>query len=257
MLLLFIFCIRIAIYKILQTFLIDKNKPPFSNVPLATLQIISDSDIIHTFLARRDNILNIGELLMPRSVSVIGWSTILFSIIIILTEFFGLLSNPMEQLNVLFSAFPQARNGMESMTPLFQYNRIWSFYTILYFLNVLAGAIQFVRFQEIGRKILEIACWVGMVNACVDSLLSYILWKNMQAALSTVMGTMGMSLGYINPLGMTTIILGFFLWIIPSIGMILYLRSPKIKANMKKLYYPSGKEHLYSTSESKPKRPIL
>jgi hypothetical protein len=49
---------------------------------------------------------------------------------------------------------------------------------------------------------------------------------------------MGMSLGYINPLGMITIILGFFLWIIPSIGMILYLRSPKIKANMKKLYSP-------------------
>jgi hypothetical protein len=175
---------------------------------------------------------------MPRSVSVIGWSTILFSIIIILTELFGLLSNPMEQLNILFSAFPQARNGMESMTPLFQYNRIWSFYTILYFFNVLAGAIQFVRYQEIGRKILEIACWVGMVNACVDSLISYILWKNMQAALSSVMGNMGMSLGYINPLGIITIIMGFFFWFIPSIGMIVYLRSPKTRANMKNALPP-------------------
>ena len=165
---------------------------------------------------------------MPRSISIIGWSTILFSIIIILTEFFSLLSNPMGQLNVLFSMFPQAQNGMKSVTDLFQFNRVWSVYTIFYFSVVLAGAIQFVRLQAIGRTILEIACWVGIANACVDSLLSYILWKNMQAALSTVMGTMGMSLGYINPLGMTTIIIGFFLWIIPSIGMILYLRSPKI-----------------------------
>lgn len=175
---------------------------------------------------------------MPRSISVIGWSTILFSTIIILTELFSLLSNPMEQFNVLFNAFPQARNGMESVTELFQYNRLWSIYTILYFFVVLTGAIQFVRFHAIGRTILEIACWVGMVNACIDTLLSYLFWKNMQTALMSVMGTMGMSLGSINPLGMITIILGFFLWIIPSIGMILYLRSPKIKANMKKLYSP-------------------
>jgi hypothetical protein len=170
---------------------------------------------------------------MPRSISIIGWSTILFSIIIILSEFFNLLSNPMEQLNGIFSTFPQARNSIESVRELFQYNHIWSIYTILYFLVVLAGAIQFVRIQAIGRTILEIACWIGMINACVDSLLSYILWKNMQAALSSVMGSIGMSLGYINPLGMITIILGFFLWIIPSIGMILYLRRPKIKEIMK------------------------
>jgi hypothetical protein len=194
---------------------------------------------------------------MHRSISVIGWSTIFFSIIIILTEFFSLLSNPMQQLNALFSTFPQARNGMESFTELFQYNLLWSIYTILYFFVVLVGAIQFVRLQAIGRTILEIACWVGIVNACVDSLLSYISWNKIQAALSSVMGTMGMSLGDINPLGMITIILGFFLWIIPSIGMILYLRSPRIKAIMTKLYDPRGKEHLYSTSELKPKRPIL
>jgi hypothetical protein len=170
---------------------------------------------------------------MPRSIFVVGWSTILFSIIMILTEFFNLLSNPMEQFSVLFSAFPQARNSMESVTELFQYNRMWSIYTVLYFFGVLAGAVQFVRLQEVGRKILGVACWVGMVNACADSLLSYILWKNMQTALSSVMGTMGMSLGYINPLGMITLILGFFLWIVPSIGMILYLRSSKIRTLMK------------------------
>ena len=169
---------------------------------------------------------------MPRSTSVIGWSIILLSTIIILTEFFSLLSDPMEQFNVLFSTFPQARNGLESVTELFQYNRLWSIYTILYFFVVLTGAIQFVRFHAIGRTILEIACWVGMVHACIESLLSYILWNNMQTALSSVMGTMGMSLGYLNPLGMFTIILSFFLWIIPTIGMMVYLRRPALKILM-------------------------
>jgi hypothetical protein len=211
-----------------------KNKPQFSNVTLATLQIISDSGIIlYAILYKQEYILNIGGFIMPRSISVIGWSAVLFSIIIILSEFFSLLSNPMEQLNILLGTLPQARNAMESIAELFHFNRIWSIYTIFYFSVVLIGAIKFVRFRAIGRTILEVTCWVGMLNACVDSLLSYILWKNMQAALSTVMGGMGMSLGYINPLGMITIILSFFLWIVPSVGMILYLQNQKIKEAMK------------------------
>jgi hypothetical protein len=177
--------------------------------------------------------LNIQGFNMPRSISIIGWSTILFSIIIILTEFFGLFSNPMQQLNAILVTFPQARTGLESVTDLFQYNILWSIYTIIYFVVVLSGAIQFVRFHAIGRTILEIACWIGIVNACVDSLLSYILWKKMQAVLSAVTGTMGISMGQINPFGILTLVIGFFLWIIPSIGMILYLRNPKIKAAMK------------------------
>ncbi len=170
---------------------------------------------------------------MPRSISVIGRSTIFFSIIIIFLEFLSLLSNPMEQFNAILSAFPQARQGMESISELFEYNLLWSIYTILYFTVVLGSAIQFVRFRTLGRRILEIACWIGIVNACIDSLLTYIMWKKMQAVLSTVVGTMGISLGQINPFGAITIIIGFFLWIIPSIGMILYLRNPKIKAAMK------------------------
>ncbi len=169
---------------------------------------------------------------MPRSISIIGWSTIIFSIIIILTELFSLLSNPMQQLNAIFSMFPQARIGMESMKNLLRYNLLWSIYSVIYFTVVLGGAIQFVRFHAIGRKILEIACWIGIVNACIDTLISYIFWKKMQAALSAVMGTMGISPGQINPLGIITIFVGFFLWVIPCVGMILYLRNPRIKAAM-------------------------
>jgi|WetSurMetagenome_2_1015567.scaffolds.fasta_scaffold47298_1 hypothetical protein len=169
---------------------------------------------------------------MPRSIFIIGWSIVLVAIIMILTELISLLSNPMEQLNILASTFPQVRNSMESMTHMIQYNRIWSIYTIFYFVFIFIGAIQFIRCQLIGRTILEIACWFGMVNACINSLLSYILWNNMQSTLSSAMGAMGMNLGYINPLGMITFILGFFLWVIPCIGMIIYLRSRRIRSIM-------------------------
>jgi hypothetical protein len=104
---------------------------------------------------------------------------------------------------------------------------------IFFFCGVLVGAAQFVRYHESGRKILEITCWVGLVNACMDSFLSYILWKNTQDAFSAVMKSMGARLGNLSLIGIVTLILGFFLWIIPSIGMIVYLRSHKLKALMK------------------------
>jgi hypothetical protein len=72
-----------------------------------------------------------------------------------------------------------------------------------------------------------------MMNACIDSMISFMLWKQMKAMLSTVTGLMGMGLENLNPLGMAAIILGFFLWIIPTIGMIVYLRKPALKVHMK------------------------
>jgi hypothetical protein len=169
---------------------------------------------------------------MVRSVRIIGWSTALLSIIIILSEFSNLLTNPMEQVSMVFQMFPQVKSSMDVMTDIFQYSRMWSVYTIIYFWFVFFGSIQFIRFQSIGRMMLEIACWIGIVNACVDSFLSFMLWNHMQTALSNVSGNLGMGLGNLNPLGMTTIILGFFLWIIPTIGMIVYLRKPALKMLM-------------------------
>ena len=170
---------------------------------------------------------------MSRSVRIIGWSTAIFSIIIIFSEFMSLFENPMEQLNIFSKMLPQAKSLTDTIANVFQYNRIWSVYTILYFWFVFFGALQFIRFQAIGRMILEIACWIGMANAFVDSFLSYMLWKQMQTALSHVIGFLSTSLSYLNPLGITTIIIAFFLWIIPSIGMIIYLRKPALKALMK------------------------
>jgi hypothetical protein len=170
---------------------------------------------------------------MSRSVRLIGWSTAFFSIIIILSEISHLLTNPMEQVRMVFQIMPQGNSGIDAITDLNQYSRMWSVYTILYFWFVFFGSIQFIRFRTTGRLMLEIACWVGMVNACVDSFLSFMLWKQMQSVLSNIPGSLGMDLGNLNPLGMTTIILGFFLWIIPTAGMILYLRKPALRMLMK------------------------
>ena len=170
---------------------------------------------------------------MARYVRIIGWSTALFSIIIILSDISNLLSNPMEQLQTVFALLPQARSGTNAIADMFHYNRIWSVYSILYFSFVLFVSIKFIRFQAIGRMLLEIACWIGIVNACVDSCISYVLLKQMQKALSDVIGTMGVSMGNINPLGTAAIILGFFLWIIPTLILIVYLRKPELKALMK------------------------
>ena len=170
---------------------------------------------------------------MSRSVRLIGWSTAFFSIIIILSEISNLFTNPMKEVSMVFQLLPQGKNGMDALSDFNQYSRMWSVYTIIYFWFVFFGSIQFIRFQAIGRLMLEIACWVGMVNACVDSFLSYLLWRQMQTALSNVTGTLGIGLGNLNPIGLATIFLGFFLWIIPTIGMILYLRKPGLKMLMK------------------------
>jgi hypothetical protein len=170
---------------------------------------------------------------MSRSIRVIGWSTAIFSIIIILSEFSNLLTNPMEQFNIVFQMFPQAKGSMDAMTEIFQYSRIWSAYSVLYFCFVLLGSIQFLQFKTAGRLNLEIACWIGMFNACADTFLSYTLWKQMQAALSRVEGTLGMGLGNLNPFGVAAILLGFFLWIIPTIGLVVYLRKPALKSLFK------------------------
>jgi hypothetical protein len=118
------------------------------------------------------------------------------------------------------------------MEDMFEYNRIWSIYSISYFLVTLIGGIQFVRFQESGRRILELACWVGMLNACVDTTASYMFWKDMETAMRAVVGGMELALSQVNPIGLGAIIVGFFIWVIPSMGIIVYLRRPLLRALM-------------------------
>jgi hypothetical protein len=168
----------------------------------------------------------------PRSIPVIGWSTIMASVIMIAVDAVSLLSyNTLDSFNLDQSMLSQyVPQGVNKVMVLYSYSRIWTWYGILFFVFALVAGVQFVRLRAWGRKALEIVCWVGIFNALADTLLSFLIWKNMQDTLAMVMRGMGGSqYSFINPLGFFTIILGFFLWIIPSVGMVFYLRRPVIR----------------------------
>lgn len=171
---------------------------------------------------------------MKQSVSIFGWSTIFVSFLLILSQLLNLMiSGSMDQVAALLGGYPGLRTtALGPVMDMFAYNRIWSIYSIFYFLVTFAGGIQFIRFRESGRKILEIASWIGLVNACVDTTVSYNFWKRMETSLSGLAGGTGISVDQMSPLGLGAIIAGFFLWIIPSIGIIIYLRRPLLKSLM-------------------------
>ncbi len=171
---------------------------------------------------------------MKRSIYFFGWSTIIVSVILTLSQFLSIaISNSVDQISGLLDGYPGMKTGLfGSMSDMFTYNRIWSVYSIAYFLVTLVGGILFVRFQEIGRRILEIASWVGILNACVDTTASYLFWKDMENAMVGLAGGMGMPASQLNPFGFGAIIVGFLIWIVPSVGIIIYLRRPSLRAEM-------------------------
>ncbi len=171
---------------------------------------------------------------MKRSVNIFGWSTICISVILIASQFLSLvIANSVDQVAGLLEGYPGLKTGiLGAMMDMFEYNRIWSIYSICYFLGTLIGGIQFVRFRESGRRILEIACWIGLLNACVDTAMSFNFWKEMENVMGTVVGGMGLPLNQLNPLGIGAIVVGFFIWVIPSLGIIFYLRRPSLRVLM-------------------------
>ena len=170
---------------------------------------------------------------MMQSVRIIGWSTAVLSLCLILSEIFTIVSIPMVQIAVPGKMYPQTISGTEVLAEMFQYDRLWSVYSLVYFLVVFAGSIQFLRFNAAGRMILEVACWAGIVNACIDTLRSYMRWKQMQTILSSVSALTGISAGSLFPFGIASIVLSFLLWIVPTCGMLIYLRKPALRALMK------------------------
>lgn len=184
-------------------------------------------------------------LTMKRSVYIFGWSTIVVSVILILSQLLSLaISNSIDQISGLLGGYPGLKTGVIGpMMEMLAYNRVWSIYSIAYFLVTLTGGILFIRLRESGRKILEIACWVGILNACVDTAVTYSFWKDMESAMTTMVGDMGMALNQLNPLGIGTIIAGFFIWVIPSIGIIVYLRRPSLRVLMNSTVNPPHPEN--------------
>jgi hypothetical protein len=171
----------------------------------------------------------------PVSIPVIGWSTIMASIIMIAVDAMSLLSfNTLDSFNVDASVLNQyVPQGMQKVMDLYSYSRAWTMYGILFFAFTFVAGVQFVRLRAWGRKALEIVCWIGLFNALAETAMSYMIWRNMQETLSMVMrGVGGSQYSFINPLGFITIVLGFFLWLIPSVGMIIYLRRPIIRQSV-------------------------
>ena len=168
------------------------------------------------------------------SINIIGWTTVVASAIMIVVNAMSLLSYSVlnsldmnQNMPMLSQYVPQS---MQKVISLYRYSRWWTGYGLAFFVFVLIAGMQFLRLRAWGRKALEISCWIGLFNAFVDSVLSYMIWSNMQDTLSMVMrGLGGGQSSYINPLGFFTIVLGFFLWIIPSAAMIVYLRRPNIR----------------------------
>jgi hypothetical protein len=168
------------------------------------------------------------------SMTMIGWTTVVASAIMIVIDVMSLVSYSMLDSLDLTGTMPMLSQyvpqSMKKVMDLYSYSRWWTGYGILYFGFVLSAGVQFLRLRAWGRKALELACWVGLFNAVFDSLLSFLLWKNMQEAFSTALqGLGGGQYSYLNPLGLFTIVVGFFLWVIPAAGMIIYLRRPAIR----------------------------
>lgn len=170
----------------------------------------------------------------PASIAVIGWSTIAASALLIFSNLLTLVSSSaLDRLNARFDTslitqyVPQS---MQTVLEFYAYSRWWTWYGILFFLFVLVAGGQFVRLKASGRLMLEIACWIGLFNAAVDTFLSYKIWASTQETLSMALRSMGGGhSAYLDPVGFFLIILGLFIWIIPSVGLIFYLRRPIIR----------------------------
>jgi hypothetical protein len=182
------------------------------------------------------------NVILAKTIRTIGWSAIAISIIAIASESVNLLHyDPLRQLVSILRMLPQQhREELSGPIDAFRYNRIWSIYAVLYFIFVLIGAIQLVRFRASGRILLECAATVGILNACLDAYLNYILWKNLGAMMSSIIGRSGMSLENLNPFGMLSIAGSFALWIVPSILLIIYLRKPAVGAFLTKAHDAPG-----------------
>ena len=171
------------------------------------------------------------------SIAIIGWTTVVASAIMIVVNAMSLVSYSMLDtldLNVNIPMMSQyLPQSMKKVIDLYRYSRWWTAYGMVFFGFVLVAGVQFLRLRAWGRRALEIACWIGMVNAVVDSALSYLIWKNMQDTLSMALsGLGGGQYSNMNPLGLFTIVVGFILWIVPSAGVIIYLRRPSIRRSV-------------------------
>lgn len=171
------------------------------------------------------------------SISIVGLSTAIASALMILINIGSIVTtSALDDLNATFDSplFAQhVPESLKSMLDLYAYRRWWTWYGILFFAFALAGGVQFYRRRAWGRSALEIVCWIGLINAFVDTYLSYEIWSRAQETFNVVLRSVGGGHStYLNPLGFFTIVLGCILWFVPAVGIIIYLRRPAIREAM-------------------------
>ncbi|MBI3585789.1 MAG: hypothetical protein HY088_01505 [Ignavibacteriales bacterium] len=174
----------------------------------------------------------------PPSIPIIGWTTLIASVLLAFLNIISLFTyNVMDQMGLSLPALSQhLSDSMKGIMELYRYQRIWTMYNTGYLIVVAIAAIQFLRLRASGRAMLEIACWVGLFNAFVDTAISYYIWKGMQSLISAVFsGIGGGQYSSLNSIGYYSIVIGFFLWIIPCIGMIIYLRRPIVRGAVNRI----------------------
>ena len=167
----------------------------------------------------------------PCAVLIVGWTGAFTSILMIVMNIFSLVSSSaMEEMllspNLLGTHVPPS---LHAVLEVYQYSRYWLLYGIVFFSFVLIAALQFLRLKAWGRRTLEALCWIGLLNAFADSAFSYYSWIVTRDAMGDVMGRHGSGLSGMDQLGILAIALGFILWVIPCLGLLVFLRRSSVR----------------------------
>ena len=168
---------------------------------------------------------------IPRAVLIVGWTSACTSILMIVMNIFSLISSSaMEEMllspNLLGTHVPPS---LHAALEVYQYGRYWLLYGILFFSFVLIAALQFLRLKAWGRRTLETLCWIGLLNAFADSAFSYYSWIVTRNAMGDVMGHSGSGLSGMDQIGILAIALGFVLWVVPCLGLLVFLRRSSVR----------------------------
>ena len=171
----------------------------------------------------------------PLSVWVFGLSTSLVSVVMVLSELFNLLSEQALagmglDVNLLTRMVPRE---YQSLLDLYEYSRYTSYFNIFYFAAILVASVMFIQLRRLGRTILEIAAWVGLVDGLIEAIVGYLIMQRLQASMAAMMSGIGAG-GYSFqlPVGLAATIFGLALWFIPSVSCLVYLRRRAVREIM-------------------------
>lgn len=168
---------------------------------------------------------------IPRAILVVGWASAFASIFMIVMNIFSVVAAAAMEEMIPASVFPGGRvpSSLTLLLDLNRYTQYWLIYGVVYFSFVLVAALQFLRLKAWGRKALESACWIGIINGLADTAFSYYSWNAMKSAMGDLIGQYGGGMSGVHQLGLAAMFVGLVLWIVPCVGLIIFVRRPSVK----------------------------